>query len=146
MPLLNYRTEVSASRTASQVQALLVKAGARGVGMIFDEHGVLTGMNFAVLTPYGRQTFVLPVNVAAVQAVLERQRVDRSLRTAAHAERVAWRIVKDWIEAQLALLATEMVTLDQIMLPYMDSGDGSTVYDHFVGQRLALESGNGERR
>jgi len=146
MPLLNYLTKVPASRTASQVQTLLVKAGARGVGMVFDEHGALTGMNFAVLTPYGRQTFVLPVNVAAVQAVLERQRVDRRLRTAAHAERVAWRIVKDWVEAQLALLSTEMVTLDQIMLPYMDSGDGSTVYDHFVGQRLALESGNGEHR
>jgi len=87
MPLLNYRTEVPASRTASQVQALLVKAGARRVGMIFDDQGALTGMNFAVLTPYGRQTFVLPVNVAAVQAVLERQRVDRPLRTAAHAER-----------------------------------------------------------
>lgn len=139
MPLLNYRTTVPAMRTASEVQALLVKAGARGIAMEFDAEARLVGMSFAVPTPYGTQAFHLPVDARRVQAVLERQKVDRPYRTPAHCERVAWRIVKDWVEAQLALLSTEMVTLDQLMLPYMASGD-STVYERYVNQQLLITS------
>jgi hypothetical protein len=140
MPLLNYRTGVPASRTASEVQALLVKAGARGIAMEYNADRRLIGMSFAVPTAYGTQTFVLPVDARRVQAVLERQKVDRQYRTPDHAERVAWRIVKDWVEAQLALLSTEMVSLDQLMLPYMAAGD-STVYERYVHQQLAIGAG-----
>lgn len=140
MPLLNYRTTVPAMRTASEVQGLLVKAGARGIAMEFDVDGRLIGMSFAVPTPYGTQAFHLPVDAARVKAVLERQKVARTYRSPAHCEGVAWRIVKDWVEAQLALLSTEMVTLDQLMLPYMASGD-STVYERYVNQQLLITAG-----
>ena len=31
--------------------------------------------------------------------------------------RTSWRILKDWVEAQMALLETGMVTMDEIFLP-----------------------------
>ena len=51
-----------------------------------------------------------------------------------HARRVAWRITKDWVEAQMALLATKSVTLPQLFLPYAVTDDGSTLYE-----RIALK-------
>lgn len=44
--------------------------------------------------------------------------------------RVAWRIIKDWIEAQLALVEVNMVTLPQIFLPYAIMPDGRTLGEH----------------
>ena len=54
--------------------------------------------------------------------------------------RTSWRILKDWVEAQMALLETGMVTMDEIFLPYMLSG-GQTFYQALVaGEFEALNS------
>lgn len=140
MPLLNYTTSVPVNRTVGQVQGLLVEAGARRIATEYDDVGRTVGIGFGVETALGPRTFVLPVNADWVETVLERDRVARRYRSPEHAERVAWRIVKDWLEAQLAIIRTEMVTLDQVMLPYMRGDDGRTVYELYVDQQLALPS------
>lgn len=141
MALLNYTTSVPVSRSMGQVQGLLVQAGARAIASQYDESGSVTGVSFAVETPFGPQTFDMPVHVDKVQAVLKRQKVQPRFATPEHAERVAWRILKDWLEAQLAIISTEMVTLDQVMLPYMRARDGQTVYEMVRDQQLALTAG-----
>lgn len=138
MPLLNYTTAVPVGRTIGQIQGLLVEAGARQVMTTYDDVGRALGIAFAVQTGHGIRTFVLPVNAERVEAVLKRDRVAPRYATPEHAERVAWRIVKDWVEAQLAIIRTEMVTLDQVMLPYMRSDDGRTMYELYLNQQLAL--------
>jgi hypothetical protein len=55
------------------------------------------------------------------------------------AGRVAWRILKDWVEAQLALVEAELVDVAEIMLPYMVTNDKRTVYQVMIDSRLALE-------
>lgn len=141
MPLLNYTTTVPVVRTIGQIQGLLVEAGARSILTNYDDVGRPTGVAFAVETLHGLRTFTLPVNAVRVEAVLKREKVERRFATPEHAERVAWRIVKDWLEAQLAIIRTEMVTLDQVMLPYMHGGDGRTVYELYRDQQLALPAG-----
>jgi len=131
-PILNYTTEVAVSRTVGQVQGVLVEAGARAIMAEYDDVGNVTGMSFVVDGQFGRQGYTLPVRAERVLTVLTRDKVPRRYCTPEHAERVAWRILKDWIEAQLALLRTEMVTLDQVMLPYMRTGDGRTVYELYL--------------
>ena len=66
-------------------------------------------------------SFRMPANIEAVQAILKRQfKSGRSrFTTKEHASRVAWRILKDWVEAQLALLRTGQVTIEQAFLSYM---------------------------
>jgi hypothetical protein len=74
-----------------------------------------------------------------VEAVLRRDKVPTKFQTPEHAERVTWRIIKDWVEAQMALIRTEMVTLDQVMLPYMvDITSGRTIFELYRDQQLAL--------
>jgi hypothetical protein len=145
MPLLNYTTSVPVGRTIGQIQGLLVEAGARQVMTEYDPVGRATGIAFAVETAHGARTFVLPVNSVRVEAVLKRDKVPNRFATPEHAERVAWRIVKDWVEAQLAIIRTEMVTLDQVMLPYMRSGSGQTMYELYLNQQLALPAGSEDR-
>jgi hypothetical protein len=46
------------------------------------------------------------------------------------AVRTAWRIVKDWVEAQMALVETQMVTTAEVFLPYAVMKDGRTLAQH----------------
>lgn len=142
MPLLNYTTTVPVSRTLGQIQGLLVEAGARSIMATYDDVGRTIGIAFAVETLHGMRTFTLPVNAQRVEAVLKREKVPPKFQAPEHAERVAWRILKDWMEAQLAIIRTEMVTLDQVMLPYMHSDDGRTVFELYRDQQLALGAGS----
>lgn len=136
MAILNYSTKISADRTAGEVQAMLGKAGAATVATTY-ERGEVSGVSFVLDTVHGRRGYVLPVQADAVRRVLVREedagRLGRERRgtftSPAHARRVAWRIAKDWLEAQLALVDAELASLDQVMLPYMLLGDGRTVYD-----------------
>jgi len=83
--------------------------------------------------------FRLPANVEAVEAILTRQFKSGRSRFASreHATKVAWRILKDWVEAQLALLQTGMVTIEQAFLPYAQNANGQTVYEALVEKRFA---------
>lgn len=69
-------------------------------------------------------------------------KIERRYTTYEQAQRVAWRIVKDWVEAQVALIQTEMVTLDQVMLPYMIGVGDKTIYELYKARKLlpALEA------
>lgn len=140
MPLLNYTTKVPVSRTITEITAKLAKAGACGVAQEFDGHGRAIGLEFAIRVGPEMRSYVLPCRVAAVREVLNQQRVARSFLEPAHVERVAWRILGDWVAAQLAIIETQMVTLPQVMLPYMRTDDGSTVFERFEATR-ALPAG-----
>ncbi len=58
------------------------------------------------------------------------------------AARVGWRILKDWVRAQMAILETEMVEIEQIFLPYMEAKDGRTLYETMIDKGFYLTEGN----
>lgn len=140
MPLLNYTTSVAADKTAGEIARRLSAAGATQI--LTDYHdGHPVGLAFALDTSTGIRQYRLPVDPSAVEAVMRRQKVPNRYQGRGQAERVAWRITKDWIEAQLAIIETQMVAIDQVFLPYMLMG-GGTVYELFLDQQLALEAGS----
>lgn len=142
MPLLNYTTTVAVTKTVAEIQAVLVKAGARSILAHFNDQGQPTGVAFTIETAFGTRAFTLPVNAEKVHLVLRRDRgVAPRYKDRAHADRVAWRILKDWVEAQAAIVATEMVSLEQVMLPYMHGDNGRTVFELFQDRQLALPAG-----
>jgi hypothetical protein len=140
MPILNYTTEVAAEKTVAEIQRILAKAGAQHVGIEYDR-GEPKAVAFTVRTPYGLRQFALPCNDDRVYKVMLRDHTPPRYRNREQATRVAWRIVKDWLEAMLAIIASEMVTLDQLMLPYMQTPAGHTVYEAFVMNQPQLEAG-----
>jgi hypothetical protein len=58
---------------------------------------------------------------------------------------VAWRIVKDWLEVQLAMVQAGLVKFEQVFLPYaQDPKTGQTVYEQLKEKQfssLALTEG-----
>lgn len=138
MPILNYTTKVDVYTTTGQIQGILVKHGAKRIVQDYDNDGKIVALCFLIDTPLGEQGVRLPANADAVYAVLQRQKVRCDY---AQAERVAWRIVKDWVEAQMAILESEMVTVSQIFLPYMMNAEGQTVYQLFESKQLLLGEG-----
>lgn len=138
MAILNYTTSIQAAKTIMEIQINLSKHGATAV-LTEYEAGNIEAISFKVPTQHGTLAFRLPVDPDAVRKVMFKQNVPRSYRTRAQAERVAWRIVKDWVAAQMALLETEMVKMEQIFLPYMVTSDGKTLYDSMVSRNLLTE-------
>lgn len=136
MPLLNYTTKVDVYTTLGAIQGQLVKHGAKKIMQNYDDQGHVAALSFLVNTPGGPRGIRLSANVDAVHAVLLRQKVkcDRE-----QAERVAWRIVKDWVEAQMAILESEMVQMDEIFLPYMVNNSGQTLFQVYRNNQLMLE-------
>lgn len=115
------------------------------------EDGRASGLTFALATPHGPRLFSLPVNVDAMQRLLTAEHKAKRLNSLSlavatsreQAERVAWRVIKDWLAAQLALVQTEMAVFDQVMLPYLHIDDEHTVYTAYLDREnaLALEAG-----
>ncbi len=138
--IANYSTTVTAMKSIGEIQGILVAHGAKHILMDYD-HGEPTGVAFIAATSHGDIPFRLPANIDKVQAVLNKQRV-RSQVDREFASRVAWRILKDWVRAQTAILESEMVSIDQIFLPYMEVGDkGKTLYEVMLDHRLQLPGG-----
>jgi len=96
----------------------------------YDSDGTVTALSFRIRTEFGVLTFLLPANIGRVYRVIAPDtRIARSLRTKEQAARIAWRIVKDWIEAQLAMIEAGLVDLEQVFLPYAQDPAGRTVYE-----------------
>ena len=55
------------------------------------------------------------------------------------AERVAWRILKDWIEAQMALLDIQMVKFEEVFMPYIVDKHGRTLFEKLEEQQFLIE-------
>ena len=145
MPTLNYTTSITASKTVGEIHTLLVKHGADAVVTRYDT-GKAVGVSFQLTTPHGVRQFTLPVDVPAMGRLLRQQRISPRFKTPEHAERVAWRVVKDWLAAQLALVEASMATIDQVMLPYLIVGEVGTLYDAFrENEAKAIEASSNVR-
>ena len=58
------------------------------------------------------------------------------------AEKIAWRILKDWVKAQIALIESGQAELAQIFMPYAKDVNGQTLFHHWMeSKQKALPSG-----
>lgn len=92
--------------------------------------GAPTALAFTIKTNHGPRHFRLPVDVDAMHRLLLRTTSGR-LAEREQAERVAWRVIKDWLAAQLALVAAGMATVDQVMLPYLLVSPEQTLFEAY---------------
>lgn len=132
MPILNYTTTIAATKTVAEIQGILAKAGAEQIIIRYGKDAQPSALVFELKG----EMYMLPCRVEAVHKTLMADRkVPGRYSTREQALRVAWRILKDWVEAQAAIIATGMVKVEEVMLPYMIMHDNKTVYDSFVEQR-----------
>jgi len=130
MPIMNYTTKVKPEKTAADIQNILRKAGAKSVLTEYMDDGRLDFISFRIEASYGSIFFKLPARVDGVfHAIQADGKVPMAKKTEAQAERVAWRIIKDWVECQIALVESEQAELEQVFLPYAQQANGQTLYE-----------------
>lgn len=152
MPVENYTSKVAAARTAGEIQELLAAHGVSAIMLSYDK-GRPTGVSFQAETEFGPRPFRLPVDVDAMHRLLRQEKAAGRLPgiSAAladdrqHAERVAWRVIYEWLRAQMTLVASRMVTLDQVMLPYLVVDGDRSLYAAYRESGLRELTGGASR-
>lgn len=140
MPLLNYTTQIDAGKTIGEIQKILAMHGASAILSEYDNNGYIVALSFKIRLEDREVGFKLPSDWRPVLKILENDnKVPYRLKTQEQALRVSWRILKDWIEAQMAIIETKMVKFDQVFLPYAITKNGKTVYEAVSDNKLLLE-------
>ncbi len=128
MNIKNYTTSISASRTITEIEELLVNAGASAIMKTYRGDGRVEALTFK----YQERGYKLPANTEKVYEILkQKHRAGQALQE--QAERVAWRVLKDWLHAQLSLIAIGQAEYEQVMLSYM--WDGKQSFYEMVKER-----------
>jgi len=144
MGLLNYTTKIDPDKTAQEIARCLSMHGASAVLTEYDpESNYVAAISFQIKLNDQKLGFRLPCDWKPVYAIITKGRKKPSAwntgpRSLEHWEsewrlqavRTAWRIVKDWVEAQMALVETQMVTTAEVFLPYAVMRDGRTLAQH----------------
>lgn len=102
MPILNYTTTIAVDKTVGEIQRILGAHGATAIQVDYANK-LPSALAFFIDTPFGEKSYVLPANAEGVWQTLVQQnrrgKVPARFATKEQAARVAWRIIKDWIEA-----------------------------------------------
>ena len=146
MGLKNYTTGISVDKTILEIEQILSKHGATDVWKQFDGAGYVVCVNFAINTEFGKMPFRLPMDVLAVSQIIKNEKKsgklgglsNREAQDIEQARRVGWRIIKDWIDAQMALVEIKLVKIEQVFLPYAyDFRTEKTLYETFREKKFA---------
>lgn len=145
MSLLNYTTKIDPDKTAMEIARILSSHGASAVLTEYDEkEGIVTAISFKLKMQDRELTFRLPCDWKPVFEVMQRDdKIPRQYKDQYQAVRTAWRIVKDWTEAQMALVETQMVSTAQVFLPYAVMNSGKTLAEH-VAENPTFLLGDGK--
>lgn len=142
MAILNYTTTVDSFKTVSEIEYILMKHKAKSIMKNYDGESI-TGLSFLIDTGLQQIPVRLPIKVDECLKVLKKEKKENPRKqikdTREQAERVAWRILKDWVEAQMALLDIEMVSFEEIFLPYIEMTNGQTIYECVEKKQFLIE-------
>lgn len=135
--------------TFDKIQKLLAENGAKKVMFDYDDDGHLEAISFALEINGQPVGFRLPALVENVVQIMYggEDRYGRAKKiTPAQREqayKTAWANIRDWIDAQLALVKTRQVQLAQVFLPYMVMRGDKTLYDQVMSDpKFMLGSGD----
>ena len=143
MAILNYTTQIDSDKTIGEIQKILVKHGATKV--VTDYHNQIPiGVTFCLNMNENLIAFSLPANYEGVLSAMKKDgKVPQRLLTKEQALKVSWRIIKDWVEAQLAICDAQLADIAEVFLPYAITKNGTTLYKEIQGNgMLMLQSGN----
>lgn len=117
-----------------EIEKILARMGASHIYKMYDE-GVPRALAFKVFIKGQEVGFKLPMNEDKLLQVFKTQVSNKQLprkywEDTEQARRTGWRIIKDWIDSQMALLEIELVKIEEIFLPYMyDAEKDKTLFE-----------------
>ena len=110
----------------------------------YGPEGEVAAVSFRMLYNDVMISFRLPAHVDSIYVIMQNEKgVQRKHRSRDHARRIAWRIIKDWVEAQLALVEAEQAEMVEVFLPYaQDPQTGETIFKKLARSDFKLLGGS----
>lgn len=149
----SFSTNINPDRTIMEIEKILSRFGAKAILKDYEGSSV-KAISFYLEHEDQRIPFKLPMNIDKARGIVERV-VDERTRSGARrlplkfkeepyrtekARAVGWRIIRDWIHAQLSLLEMEFASPVEILLPYAYNPiKGKTLYELFSDNDKFLE-------
>lgn len=142
-PLLMESTTIDPGRTAAEIISVLVAAGANQINQSF-EAGKITGIRWTFRIGGEDVLFDMPARIEPVFKIFRKRRIgwvserdEQLLRQ--KAERVAWRQLLRWVQAQVAMIQTGMVRAEEVFLPYLfDPVRNQTLFESMAESRFKM--------
>lgn len=153
MSLFMESTDISPERTVGEIQAVLARAGADAILMEYEDRSV-KAVSFKFKVGANVVPFRLPCRWEAIALTLRKRgkisdadwnttswqpAIKRRVAIETKAKRVAWRQILRWIQAQLALVETDMVSLEEVFMPYVQISATQTLFDKISANGFQLE-------
>jgi len=138
--LLNYTTKIAPEQTIAEIQKMLSSHGVMAMMTEYDGPHV-SAVSFKMDIDGKPMGFKMPCNWKAVLEIITQNSGKRNIwdekkkqkmleERKEQAIKTAWRIIHTWTKAQLALIDVNMVTVQQVFLPYAIMKDGKTLAEH----------------
>lgn len=133
MRLFMETTKISPEQTVAQIQRILGKYGVSAIQTEY-EGGKVKTVFFKIKIGDYHIPFRLPCRSEVIYRVLigrmKKIREKRIDEYREQAERIAWRQILRWVEAQMALVETGMVKIQEVFMPYIQTNaEGQTLYE-----------------
>lgn len=140
----NYTSTTPAETSISRITKLLVKNGANNILSSYDDNHLLKSMTFVKVINNQSVPFKIEAKVQAIYELF----LEEYVRTPSEAskekswqqaERTAWKLLADWIEIEMALIALNQSEFIQSFLPYVfDQGKGQTFFETIKESKFKL--------
>ena len=134
-------TQITTTKTSSEIVSLLASSGARKIMQEIDDSGEVHSLTFSIVCDGQEVPFKLPIDPEPIWKYLNKKRSvslrdRRATIDLEQAKRVAWRQVYRWVQAQLALVDTGMVKTQEVFYPYIRMKSGQTLYKQMEAEGL----------
>jgi hypothetical protein len=157
MAVRNYTTQIPIEKTVLEIEQILLAFGAKGIYKEYQGNKI-NSITFTIVKEGNGIPFKIPMSIektrtVIVEAVKEGKLPQKYLQEplrSEQGERVAWRIIKDWIDSQLSLLEMHFADAIEILLPYAYNViENKTMYQIFNEKKdkfLGLEDVNSKEK
>jgi len=139
--LKNYTSSSSLPNIFNAIEKTLATHGAKQIVRDYDNQGKITAIAFVVGTKNGDLAIRLPARFDKVERIFQEQGVRYKPE---QPYRTAWATIRDWVDAQMALIDWEMVKPEEVFLPYAINRSGKTFFEVMENQNFQLGSGTQE--
>ena len=150
MAIKNYTTQIPVEKTVGEIEAILAKGGADRILKEYFGDGSIKAISFVTMVNERPIAFQVPIElnawIALINLAVDEGKLQKRFRDdSSQARRVGWRVIKDWIDAQLALVQTKTVKIEQVFLPYAITRSGKTLFQELEDKKFnQLQITNGE--
>lgn len=143
----NYTTDIPIEKTINEIQKILAQNGARGIALEYDGNGNIKDIFFKIILNEKELPFRLPARADKVYISLHgdatygyKERYGKQWQ--AESQRIAWRICKTWLEAQITLINLDQAKMEEVFLPYLIMPGKKTLFETMEQNKFLLPSGS----